>query len=117
MLTIRMLSSLLEQIDLYTTCQGERFVRRSLMWSLIPKIGEGFVFMTFYDQLAKKTLLQWSVVKNILTSGISQWLPECIRYTAPENYSLCTLRIVFNHFKRVGTKRDRLVSVEHENVV
>lgn len=75
------------------------------MWSLIPKIGEGFVFMTFYDQLAKKTLLQWSVVKNILTSGISQWLPECIRYTAPENYSLCTLRIVFNRFKRVGAKR------------
>ena len=25
------------------------------MWSLIPKIGEGFVFMTFYDQLAKNT--------------------------------------------------------------
>ena len=73
-----------------------------------------------YDILrsaSKKPLLQWSVVKNILTSGISQWLPECIRYTAPENYSLCTLRIVFNYFKRVGAKRDRLVSAEHENVV
>ena len=55
MLTIKMLSSLLEQIGLYTTCQGERFVRRSLMWSLIPKIGEGFAFRAFYDQLAKNT--------------------------------------------------------------
>ena len=25
------------------------------MWALIPKIGEGFAFMTFYDQLAKNT--------------------------------------------------------------